>query len=63
MHQRIKILKGSYDKIRISDSTFPLLAPLDYFYGKAKATVDASSLLGEDFKIIQVDVEDYVVLD
>jgi hypothetical protein len=63
MSQRIHILKGKYDKIKISDSIFPLLKPLDTNYGKSKATIDASSLLGGEYKVLQVEVEDYRLLD
>jgi hypothetical protein len=63
MQQRIHILKGVYNKIRISDSTFPLIKPIETTYGKTKATIDASSLLGDEYKILQVEVEDYRLLD
>jgi hypothetical protein len=63
MQQRIRIIKGTYDKIKISNSTFPLLKPVETTYGKSKALVDASSLLGSDYKVLQVDVEDYQLLD
>lgn len=63
MHQRIRILKGIYNKIRISDSTFPLIKPIETIHGKTKATIDASSLLGAEYKILQVEVQDYRLLD
>jgi hypothetical protein len=63
MPQRIRILKGMYNKIRISDSTFPLLKPVEITDGKSKATIDASSLLGDEYKVLQVEVEDYKLLD
>jgi hypothetical protein len=63
MPQRIRILKGIYNKIRISDSTFPLIKPVETVHGKTKATIDASSLLGDEYKVLQVDVEDYRILD
>jgi hypothetical protein len=63
MPHRIRILKGKYNKIRISDSTFPLLKPVETIHGTTKATIDASSLLGDDYKILQVEVEDYRLLD
>lgn len=63
MPQRIRILKGKYDKIKIADSTFPLLKPIETNYGKSKATIDASSLLGDEYKVLQVEVEDYLLLD
>jgi hypothetical protein len=63
MSKRIRILKGMYNKIRISDSTFPILKPLETSYGKTVAVVDASSLLGDEYKIVKVEVEDYKLLD
>ena len=63
MSKRIRILKGMYNKIRISDSTFPILKPLETSYGKTIAIVDASSLLGNEYKIVKVEVEDYKLLD
>lgn len=63
MPQRIRILKGMYNKIRISDSTFQLLKPIEVIDGKTKATIDASSLLGDEYKNLQVDVESYKLLD
>lgn len=63
MSKRIRILKGMYNKIRISDSTFPILKPLETSYGKTVAIVDASSLLGNEYKIVKVEVEDYKLLD
>ncbi len=63
MSKRIRILKGMYNKIRISDSTFPILKPLETSYGKTVAIVDASSLLGDEYKIVKVEVENYKLLD
>lgn len=63
MPQRIRILKGMYNKIRISDSTFQLLKPIETINGKTKATIDASSLLGDEYKNLQVEVESYKLLD
>jgi hypothetical protein len=63
MPQRIRILKGNYNKIRIADSTFPLLKPIETTYGKSKATIDASTLLGSEYKVLSVDVEDYRILE
>ena len=63
MQKRIRILKGMYEKIRISDSTFPLLKPIETTHGKSKATIDASSLLGDEYKVLQVEVESYKLLD
>jgi hypothetical protein len=63
MSKRIRILKGMYNKIRISDSTFPMLKPLETSYGKTIAVVDASSLLGNEYKNVKVEVENYKLLD
>jgi len=63
MPKRIRILRGMYDKIRISDSTFPLLKDVETINGKSKATIDASSLLGDEYKVLQVEVESYKLLD
>lgn len=63
MSKRIRILKGMYNKIRISDSTFPILKPLETSYGKTVAVVDASSLLGDEYKNVKVEVENYKLLD
>jgi hypothetical protein len=63
MPQRIRILKGNHNKIKISDSTFPLLKPIETTYGKSKATIDASSLLGDEYKVLSVDVDDYRILE
>lgn len=61
--QRIRILKGNYNKLKISDSTFPLLNEITTVNGKSKAIIDASSLLGDEYKVLQVEVEDYRILD
>jgi len=62
MTQRIHVLKGKYDNIKIANSVFTLLKPLESNYGKTKATIDASKLLGDNYKAIQIEIEDYQLL-
>ena len=63
MKNRIRILKGNYNRIRIADCVFVLLKPLDVTKGKTTAIVDASDLLGPEYNIIAINVEDYKMLD
>lgn len=63
MKNRIRIIKGSYNKIRISDCVFSLLKPLDISDGKITATVNASDLLGPEFTNVAINVQDYKLLD
>ncbi|NDC22292.1 hypothetical protein EBZ57_02890 [bacterium] len=63
MKNRIRILKGKYNRIRISDCVFTLLKPLDITKGKVTAIVDASELLGPEYAIVAIDVEDYKLID
>ena len=63
MKNRIHILKGNYGKIRISDCIFTMLKPLDITKGITTAIVDASSLLGADYAIVAINVQDYRLLD
>lgn len=64
MTNRIKVIKGTYlKKNRISDCVFSLVKPLEFNKGKVTAVVDASALLGSEFKILKIDVEDYKLLD
>lgn len=63
MKKRIHILKGNYGKIRITDCVFMLLKPLDITKGITTAIVDASTLLGAEYAIVDVNVEDYKLLD
>jgi hypothetical protein len=64
MNKRIRVLRGVYEKKnRISDCVFPLIKPLEFNKGKITALVDASSLLGDNFKKLSIDVEDYKLLD
>lgn len=63
MKNRIRILKGNYNRIRISDCVFVLLKPLDITNGKTTAIVNASDLLGDEYSIVAINVEDYKMLD
>lgn len=63
MKNRIRIIKGSYNKIRISDCVFSLLKPVDISDGKITATVNASDLLGPEFTSVAINVQDYKLLD
>lgn len=63
MPQRIHIIKGNYNNIKITNSVFPLIKQIETSYGKSKATINASSLLGDEYKVLQVDVESYKLLD
>jgi hypothetical protein len=63
MKNRIRILKGNYGKIRISDCVFTMLKPLDINKGKTTAIIDASELLGPNYSIVAINVEDYKLLD
>jgi hypothetical protein len=64
MSKRIRVLRGTYaKKNRISDCVFPLTKPLEFIQGKIIAHVDASQLLGADFKKLIIDVEDYKLID
>jgi hypothetical protein len=64
MTKRIRVLRGTYAKNnRISDCVFPLIKPLEFNQGKIVAQVDASQLLGAEFKKLVIDVEDYKLID
>lgn len=63
MKNRIRILKGNHGRIRISDCVFVLLKPLDITNGKTTAIVNASDLLGDEYSIVAINVEDYKMLD
>ena len=60
---RILVIRGTVDNIRISNSVFSLIKPLDIDQGKITATVDASSLLGDSYAIAKINVIDYTLLD
>lgn len=61
-NQQINIIKGTYRNLKILNTTFPLLKPVDVIKGHATALVDASTVLGSDFKKITVNLEDYKCL-
>ena len=63
MKNRIRIIKGNYNKIRISYCVFNLLKPLDVTDGRTTATVDASELLGPEYNKVVINVQDYKLLD
>lgn len=63
MKNRIHILKGRYQKIRVSDCIFTLLKPLNINKGNVTAVIDASTLLGPEYTNITIEVEDYRLLD
>jgi hypothetical protein len=42
---------------------FVLLKPLDITNGKTTAIVNASDLLGDEYSIVAINVEDYKMLD
>lgn len=56
---KITVIKGKYKNFKISNTTFPLLKPVETFRGHSTALIDASSILGEDFTRITVELEDY----
>lgn len=58
---KIHIIKGEFERIKISNSIFTLLKPVHTEYGRTTATVDASELLG--YSSIEIDVDDYKLLD
>jgi hypothetical protein len=61
MVNKITVLKGTYKKLKISNTTFTLLAPVNIENGIVTALVDASAVLGKEFNRIKVNVEDYRV--
>jgi hypothetical protein len=63
MKNHIHILKGNYGKIRITNCIFTMLKPLDITKGITTAIVDASSLLGAEYAIVAISVQDYKLLD
>lgn len=60
--KKITVIKGTYNKLKISNTTFPLLKPVQVDKGEATALVDASSILGDDFNKITIGLEDYRVV-
>jgi hypothetical protein len=63
MKNSIHILKGNYGKIRISNCVFKLLKPLEISNGKITATVNASDLLGPEYSLVAINIQDYKLLD
>ena len=62
MYNQIHILKGRYRQIPIVNSVFTLIKPLDVYKGKTTAVVDASDLLGPEYSVIAINVEDYKLI-
>lgn len=58
-NNRINVIKGTYRSLKIVNTTFPLLKPVEVIEGYATALIDASSILGPDFTRIKVNLEDY----
>jgi hypothetical protein len=56
---KIRVLKGKYNDIKIKDCIFPIHKPVMYENGLATAEVDASSILGDDYKKIVIQLNDY----
>lgn len=63
MNNRIRIIRGQHNKIRILDCVFTLIKPIEITKGKVTATVNASDLLGPGYSKVTIDVEDYKLLD
>jgi hypothetical protein len=63
MKNRIQIIKGNFNKIRISNCVFRLLKPLEISNGKITATVNASDLLGPEYSLVAINIQDYKLLD
>lgn len=63
MKNIIKIHKGHYKNFKIVNTAFPLLKPVISEKSGDSAWVDASEVLGEDFKKILVKLEDYTSLE
>jgi len=63
MANKIYVIRGYLDKIRVSNTGFDLLKPVKTVGGLSTAVVDASQLLGDDNKYSRVVLEDYRLLD
>jgi|TARA_R110000737_G_scaffold335613_1_gene354516 hypothetical protein len=63
MANKIYVIRGYLDKIRVSNTGFDLLKPVKTVGGLSTAIVDASQLLGNDNKYSRVVLEDYRLLD
>ena len=61
-NKKINVLKGTYKTLKIVNTTFPLLKPVEIYKGHATALIDASSILGDGHKSITVNLEDYKCL-
>lgn len=62
MQQKIKVIVGFIDGIRISNSTFPLVKAVVIELGKTSARVDASEVLGAKYKDALVTILDYKLI-
>jgi hypothetical protein len=58
--KKITILKGSIDNIKIANTTLPLYN-IDTVNGVTSALVDASAVLGDEFKRVIVVLENYKI--
>jgi hypothetical protein len=63
MSKKITIIKGKFGNIKIANTTFPLLRPVTEDKGIVTALVDASAILGDNFKSVLLEVEDYRSVD
>lgn len=59
---QLYVIKGTIGKIKISHAAFPLIE-INTNLGVTSALVDASDLLGNEYKKAQVIVESYKLLD
>jgi len=60
--KQIYIVKGYIGDIKISQASFPLIN-VNTHLGITTAVVDASSLLGDEYKTVTVDLHAYNILD
>lgn len=56
--KKITVVKGKIGKIKISNTTLPLFE-INTTKGVTTALVDASEVLGVDYKRVTIDVEHY----
>jgi hypothetical protein len=61
--KKIKILKGTIASYKISNTTLPLVRPVELYQGNAQALVDASQIFGDEFKSVIVNLQDYQCID
>jgi len=59
IQMKILIIKGNIGSVRISNTTLPLLQPVDVHHQQASAIVDASSVLGDQFKRCTINLHLY----